>query len=41
MSDEVPGGDRPKYWVPVLRQWSREVGLGLGMQAMTLGIAGG
>jgi H+/Cl- antiporter ClcA len=41
MSDEVPGGDRPTHRPHAARQWSRDLGLDLGAQAMALGIAGG
>jgi H+/Cl- antiporter ClcA len=41
MSDEVPGGNRPNYRAHAVRQWSRELGLDLGMQAIALGLVGG
>src|SRR6056297_2805401 len=41
MSDEVPGGDRRAHRARGLRQWSRELGLDLGLQATALGLAAG
>jgi len=41
MSDEVPGGDGRAHRARGLRQWSRELGLDLGLQATALGLAAG